>query len=150
MMITRYCSQCGAETVFDDSREYAYCSYCGARVSSYPMKALNTSMVPQTTEPAYPMYPERTMTAATTQNLVIDYSTTHPGYSLTVLVDGQQWVFPNGAKKEFTLRAGQHILGFRIAVRLWNRRIFIPYEGAQVSINVVYAGRTKIYIYPPQ
>ena len=25
MMITRYCPQCGAETMFDDSREFMFC-----------------------------------------------------------------------------------------------------------------------------
>ena len=147
MMITRYCPQCGAEAMFDDSREYMFCSYCGAKITGFPLKAPSTSMVPQNSAPAYP---QRTVQATNIQNLVIEYSTAHPMYSLTVLIDGQQWIFPNGARKNFTLRPGVHIIGFQIAGRLWNRRVYVPYEGAPVSINVVYAGRTKIYIYPPQ
>ncbi len=147
MMITRYCPQCGAETMFDDSREYMFCSYCGAKIISFPIKAVGTSLMPQNAEPAYP---QRSMPVTATHNLAIDYSTTNQMYSLTVLLDGQKWIFPNGARKEFTLRPGTHVIGFSIANRLWNRRVFIPYEGAQVSINVVYSGRTKIYIYPPQ
>lgn len=149
MMITRYCPQCGAEAMFDDSRESMFCSYCGARINSYPMKAvdLGADLMPQNSAPAYP---QRSMQAATAENLTIDYSTSHQMYSLSVIIDGQQWIFPNGARKSFYLRQGAHILSFQIAGRLWNRRVYVPFEGSQVLINVVYAGRTKIYIYPPQ
>ena len=147
MMITRYCPQCGAETMFDDRREFMFCSYCGAKIISFPVKAMGNSLMPQNNTS---LTPQRSMPAAAQQNLVIDYSTTNQMYSLTVLIYGQKWIFPNGARKEFTLRPGTHIIGFSIGHRLWNRRVNIPYEGAQVSINVVYSGRTKIYIYPPQ
>ena len=131
MMITRYCPQCGAETMFDDSREFMFCSYCGAKIISFPVKAMGNSLMPQNNTS---LTPQRSMPAAAQQNLVIDYSTTNQMYSLTVLIYGQKWIFPNGARKEFTLRPGTHIIGFSIGHRLWNRRVNIPYEGAQKTL----------------
>lgn len=125
-MINMRCPNCGANINYDETRPFMFCQYCGTKISG------NNQM------------PSRTV--QNTPNLSISYTTTSPAYELSVEFNGERWVFPNNSGKSFTMAPGIYAFTFRIARRGWKRNVVIPQGGSPVTINVVYAGRTKIYI----
>ena len=126
MMINMRCPNCGANISYDPARPFMFCQYCGTKITG------NGQIQPRTISDA--------------PNLTINYSTTSPAYELAVEFNGERWVFPNNSSKAFTLRPGIYAMTFYIARRGWKRNIVIPQSGSPVTVNVVYAGRTKIYI----
>ena len=133
MIIKKHCPQCGTQMDFDDTREFMFCQYCGTRIT----KNGSGQTLPQTRAAA---------NTANTANMIIDYTTTKPACQLTVVVNGQRWVFPNNSHQEFVMPPGVHMVFFYITSHGWKRAVNIPYSGAPVHISVVYAGRVKIYI----
>lgn len=125
-MINMRCPNCGANINYDETRPFMFCQYCGTKV-------LGSGQI-------------QPRTISSTPNLSINYTTTRPEYELSVEFNGERWVFPNNSTKAFTLHPGIYAMTFYIARRGWKRNIVIPQAGSPVTVNVVYAGRTKIFI----
>ena len=134
----------GADPNADPYEEYG----AGANVDFAPVSDAGYTANANTGYTAAQNYPANMNPgyAQNTPNLTISYSTTQPQYPLTVMLDGQKWVFPDQAVQGFNMTPGVHTVTFYIARRGWRKIVNIPPTGVPVRVSVVYAGRTKIYI----
>lgn len=124
------CPNCGRAVEFDESREFMFCQYCGTKMSNGNPGGL---------------FPPR-LSSVPAGNVRVTYTTTRPEYPLSIVVDGERWTIPNNARQELTLEPGVHTVLFYVARRGWKKIVNVPFNSMPVRINVVYAGRVKIYI----
>ena len=132
----------GADPNADPYEEYG----AGANVDFAPISDAGYPVNANTGYTAAQNYPANAGYAQNAPSLTISYSTTQPQYQLTVQIGAERWVFPDQAVQGFNMAPGVYTLTFSIARRAWRKIVNIPPTGVPVHVNVVYAGRTHIYI----
>ena len=124
------CPHCGGTTLFDDTKASMFCTVCGKEMynPSVPVSAPRQA----TNAPVYSAQPQY----YDGPNLYINYSTSYPGYPLTVMIGTTQETRKcmNVESMAFRLQPGPHVIYLLIGGRKYSRNIMIPMSNAPVTI----------------
>ena len=146
MLFQMKCPQCGADLIFDDSKEYMFCNFCGAKIANIEERRtinINKTVSGEVT------YKRDT---SNDPNLLISYSTVETALTMVSVIKEtrDKWIYTNGQSMSYRLSPGRYELIIQVGKRKWSRFVFIPSDNTPVQVQVVFTGSTKILIQQPQ
>lgn len=144
MLVQMECPQCGAKLEIDETRERAFCSYCGAELINFTERVeinqnINVSgtvihKADRSNEP----------------NVIIDFATSDLTVAMIVAFSTSKIKrnLTNGQTAALRLPLGQCKVDFNIGERSYSRTIWVV-EEAPVRINASHFGHNEIDIEQP-
>ena len=145
MLIKLVCPQCGGKMDIDDSREKAFCLFCGTELINFSQKVDITQNINVSGTVIHKM--DRSEDA----NLYIEFSSSDPRALMVISFDKTKVkkVIHNGQTGTMKLPLGTYIATMDLAGKRYRREITIV-DYAPVRINASSFGRREIVIDQPQ
>lgn len=144
MLVNLICPQCGGKMEVDDSKEKAFCTFCGAELANFHQKIdinqnVNLSGTVTTKQ-------DRSLEP----NLYIEFSAEEPDAKMIITFDNNKMkrVILNGHSASMRLPLGHCVAKMDLAGKSYKRDLYIV-EQAPVRVNASAFGRREIVIEQP-
>ena len=146
MLINMKCPSCGAQTQFDDSKEFMFCQYCGGKVANIA-EQLNINQQVSVSGTVV-----HVQDRSNDPNLYISYNTNNASVGLVsrIVSTGVKNTYVNGQTLSFHLNQGPQTVILKIGKKNYSRNIVIPPDNSPVRIYASFNGRAQISIDQPQ
>ena len=152
MLYKMICPQCNAPMDMDDSRDFMFCQYCGARVANIPQRvniSQRLDVYQQVNVSGTVMH--RT-DYSNEPNLIISYMASDPSVKMQVSIASigvRKALFLSGQTMTFRLPDGNNQLAVKIGRINYKRMVFINSFKGPVRMYATWAKHAQINIDSP-